>query len=85
MIPWLIVIAMVLVAIAVMNFAEGKKQERKILTGLFVTVFLVSCLAVYLEARLGGVSDLFKTICISLNLFVLLRLDDAKKKKRRKK
>ena len=84
MIPWLIVIAMVLVAFAVMHFAEGKKQEYKVLLGLFVAVFLVSCVAIYLEAHQGGASGWLKAICFATNMAVLREMDDAKKKKRKK-
>ena len=68
MIPWLIVIAMVLVSLAVMHFVKGKKQERKALTVLFVAVIVVSCAAIFLEGselrlyhkllRYAGTADL---------------------------
>ena len=85
MIPWLIYAAEVVGMFAVMNFAEGKKQEATILTWLFVAVFAMSCAAIFLEGYLGGESGWLKTMCIALNLFCLLRLDDAKKKKRKRK
>lgn len=84
MIPWLIVIAMVLVSLAVMHFVKGKKQERKALTVLFVAVIVVSCAAIFLEGYQGGESGWLKAICFATNLTVLMKLDDAKKKKRRK-
>lgn len=84
MISWLIVIATVLVALAVMHFVKGKQQERKILMGLFAGVFLMSCIAIFLEGYQGGDSGWLKSVCFALNLVVLLRIDDAKKKKRKK-
>ena len=84
MIPWLIYAAEVVGMFAVMNFAEGKKQEATILTWLFVAVFAMSCAAIFLEGYLGGESGWLKAICFATNLTVLMKLDDAKKKKRRK-
>lgn len=84
MIPWLIVIVLVLATLAVMHFVNGKPQERKILMGLFAAVFLLSCVAIFLDGYLGGNSGWVKTICFALNLVVLLRIDDAKKKKRKR-
>lgn len=82
MIPWLIVAAEVVAAFAVMHFVKGKKQERKVLTGLFVLVFLASCAAIFLISYEGGDPGWLKSICFGLNLICLLRLDDAKKRKK---
>ncbi len=83
MIPWLIVAVEVAAVLAVTHFAKGKPLERKILLGLFVLVFLMSCAAIFLEGYQGGDSGWIKSICLALNLFCLLRLDDAKKKNRK--
>ena len=84
MIPWLIVAAEVVAAFAVMHFVKGKKQERKLLMGLFAGVFLVSIVAIFLNGYQGGDSGWIKSVCFALNLVVLFRIDDAKKKKRKK-
>jgi len=83
MIPWLIVAAEIAAAFAVMHFMKGKPQERKVLLGLFVLVFLVSCVAIFLEGYQGGDSGWLKSLCFGLNLACLLRLDDAKKRKKK--
>lgn len=82
MIPWLIVAAEVAAAFAVMHFVKGKKQERKILIGLFVLVFLASCAALFLMASEGRDTSWLKAICFGLNMTCLLSIDDAKKRKK---
>lgn len=82
MIPWLIVAAEVVTAFAVMHFVKGKKQERKILIGLFVLIFLASCVALFLMASEGGDTSWLKAICFGLNMTCLLSIDDAKKRKK---
>ena len=81
-IPWLIVAAEVVAAFAVMHFVKGKKQERKILIGLFVLVFLASCAALFLMASSGSDTSWLKAICFGLNMTCLLSIDDAKKRKK---
>ncbi len=82
MIPWFIVAAETAAAFAVMHFMKGKAQERQVLMVLFVLVFLVSCAAIFLAAYQGRDSGWLKSICFALNLICLLRLDDAKKKRK---
>lgn len=82
MIPWLIVAAETVAAFAVMHFMKGKPQERRTLMVLFVLVFLASCAAIFLEGYLGGDSGWLKSVCFGLNLVCLLRMDDAKRKKK---
>ena len=84
MIPWLITVATMVAALAVMYFMKGKKQERAALMGLFVLVLTASCAAIFLDGYQGGNSGLLKAVCFAMNLVVLLRIDDAKKKKRRR-
>ena len=84
LIPWLIVGAAAGAALGGMYFANGKKQERRILWWMFVAVFVASCAALFLEGYLGGSSGWLKSVCFGLNLVVLLRIDDTKKKKRRR-
>ena len=83
MIPWLIVAAETVAVLAVMHFVKGKPQERKILTVLFVLVFLMSCAAIFLEGYQGGDSGWLKSLCFALNLTCLLRLGDVKKKRKK--
>jgi len=82
MIPWLIVAAAITAFLIVSHFVKGKKQERKVLIGLFVLIFLASCAAIFLEGYLGGDSGWLKSVCFGLNLVCLLRMDDAKRKKK---
>ena len=83
MIPWLIVAAETAAVFAVMHFMKGKPQERKILMVLCVLVFAVSCAAIFLEGYQGGDSGWLKSLCLALNLTCLLKLDDAKEKRKK--
>lgn len=83
MIPWFIVAAAIAAFLIVSHFVKGKKQERKVLIGLFVLIFLASCAAIFLMAYEGGDSSWIKSICFGLNIICLLRLDDAKKRKKK--
>lgn len=83
MIPWLIVAAEVVATFTVIHFAKGKKQERLALLGLFLLVFLASCAAIFLAAYQGSDSSWIKGICFGLNMVCLLRMDDAKKRKKK--
>lgn len=82
MIPWLIVAAAAAAFLSVSHFVKGKKQERKILIGLFVLIFLSSCVALFLMASEGGDTSWLKAICFGLNMTCLLSIDDAKKRKK---
>lgn len=83
MIPWLIVAAETAAALTVMHFAKGKPQERMILMVLFVLVFLISCAAIFLAGYQGVDSGWIKSICFALSMVCLLRLDNAKKRRKK--
>ena len=85
MIPWLIVAIAMVATFSVMHFAKGKKREGLILLGLFVLVVLASCAAIFLAACQGSDSTWIKAICVGLSMTCFSQMDDAKKKRKKKK